>query len=94
MPLNMSLRMKSMLLTVVFSIVLLGLWELVVQPPESTEPLSEYEMLLGASDQEARVPPPSKVITWHLRSLATPFTMPALTIRVLVFSWVIHSIEY
>lgn len=73
MPLNMSLRMKSMLLTVVFSIVLLGLWELVVQPPESTEPLTEYEMLLGASDQEARVPPPSKVITLALKELSDPF---------------------
>jgi len=73
MPLNMSLRMKSMLLTVVFSIVLLGLWELVVQPPESTEPLTEYEMLLGASDQEARVPPPSKVITVAFKELSDPF---------------------
>lgn len=73
MPLNMSLRMKSMLLTVVFSIVLLGLWELVVQSPESTEPLSEYEMLLGASDQEARVPPPSKVITLAFKELSDPF---------------------
>ena len=73
MPLNMSLRMKSMLLTVVFSIVLLGLWELVVQPPESTESLTEYEMLLGASDQEARVPPPSKVITLAFKELSDPF---------------------
>lgn len=73
MPLNMSLRMKSMLLTVVFSIVLLGLWELVVQPPESAEPLTEYELLLGSSDQEARVPPPSKVITLAFKELGDPF---------------------
>ena len=73
MPLNMSLRMKSVLLTVVFSIVLLGLWELAVQVPESTEPLTEYEMLLGASDQEARVPPPSQVISLAFNELSDPF---------------------
>ncbi len=68
-----SLRMKSLLLTVVLLIVFLGIWEMVVQPPERTEALTEYELLIGGADQEARVPPPSKVIELAIQEIGNPF---------------------
>ncbi|MGH1438957.1 MAG: nitrate ABC transporter permease [Cellvibrionaceae bacterium] len=68
-----SLRMKSLLLTVILLAVLLGIWEIAVQPPERTEALTEYELLVGGADQEARVPPPSKVIGLAIKEIGNPF---------------------
>lgn len=68
-----SLRIKSLLLTVILLIIFLGIWEIAVQPPESTKALTEYELLIGGADQEARVPPPSKVIALAIKELSNPF---------------------
>lgn len=68
-----SLRIKSLLLTIVLLIIFLGIWEMVVQVPEKTEALSEYELLIGGADQEARVPPPSKVFALAFSELSNPF---------------------
>lgn len=68
-----SLRIKSLLLTIVLLAVLLGIWEVAVQPPERTEALTEYELLIGGADQEARVPPPSKVIALAIEEIGNPF---------------------
>lgn len=68
-----SLRIKSLILTVVILFTLLGIWELAVQPPERTEALTEYELLIGGADQEARVPPPSKVIALAIEEISNPF---------------------
>lgn len=68
-----SLRMKSLLLTFVLLVIFLGVWEMVVQVPERTEALSEYELLIGGADQEARVPPPSKVIALAIKEIGDPF---------------------
>ncbi|MFT6791492.1 MAG: nitrate/nitrite transport system permease protein [Cellvibrionaceae bacterium] len=69
----MSLRVKSMLLTLVLLVVLLGFWELVVTEPEKTEALTEYDLLMGGADQESRVPPPSKVLGRAYEELSNPF---------------------
>jgi nitrate/nitrite transport system permease protein len=35
--------------------------------------MTEYEMLMGGADQEARVPPPSDVIGLAVQELSNPF---------------------
>lgn len=68
-----SLKMRSVILSIVFLLVTLGLWEAFSQAPESTEALSEYELLMGGADQEARVPPPSAVILRAVEEISNPF---------------------
>jgi len=68
-----SLRIKSLLLTLILLVVFLGIWEMSVQVPERTEALTEYELLIGGADQEARVPPPSKVIALAIQEISNPF---------------------
>jgi len=57
------------------AVVLLGIWEMTVTVPEATEPLSEYELLTGGADQEARVPPPSSVIALAIKEIGNPFVI-------------------
>lgn len=68
-----SLKVRSLILSVVFLIITLGIWELASQAPESSEALSEYELLMGGADQEARVPPPSDVIKLAVEEISNPF---------------------
>lgn len=68
-----SLKARSFLLSLVFLVVVLGAWELASQAPETTEALSEYELLMGGADQEARVPPPSAVIVRAVEEISDPF---------------------
>lgn len=67
------LPLRSAILSLILLIVLLGLWEWTQQPPEQTEALTEYEMLMGGADQEARVPPPSDIIALAIQELSDPF---------------------
>jgi len=69
----LSLRSKSIILSLIFLAVLLGAWEMSSQPPKATKALTEYEMLMGGADQEARVPPPSAVIALAFDELSKPF---------------------
>ena len=69
----LSLQTKSILLSIIFAIVLLGIWELAVKPVEKKEALTEYELLMGGADQEARVPPPSKVFELAFEEISDPF---------------------
>lgn len=68
-----NLTVRAALVSIGLLLVLLGLWEALNQPPASTEALTEFELLMGGVDQEARVPPPSQVIqhAWH--ELSDPF---------------------
>jgi len=50
-----------------------GLWEVMNQAPAASGELSEYEMLMGGADQEARVPPPSQVLVHAWNELSNPF---------------------
>jgi nitrate/nitrite transport system permease protein len=68
-----SANLRAGILSIVFLLLFLGIWELASQAPEQTEALTEYERLMGGADQEARVPPPSKVIDLAAGELANPF---------------------
>lgn len=68
-----SLNVRASILSVVFLLVLLGLWEVMNQPPEATEELDEFALLMGGVDKEARVPPPSQVISHAFNELSDPF---------------------
>lgn len=67
------LNLRAGVLSLVFLVLTLGLWELASQAPEQTRALTEYELLMGGADQEARVPPPSQVIELAASELANPF---------------------
>ncbi|MDZ7754589.1 MAG: nitrate ABC transporter permease [Gammaproteobacteria bacterium] len=68
-----SLNLRAALLSVVLLAILLGIWELANQPPDAEKALTEYELLMGGADQEARVPPPSAVIERAYEELSNPF---------------------
>jgi nitrate/nitrite transport system permease protein len=53
--------------------VFLLVWEFGNQPPEAKENLSEYEMLMGGSEPQARVPNPSEIWTLAVDELSHPF---------------------
>lgn len=65
--------LRAAILSVVFLVVVLGVWEVSSQAPEASEALTEYEMLMGSVDQEARVPPPSAIIVRAWEQLSDPF---------------------
>ena len=68
-----SLNFRAALVSIGLLILLLGTWEITNQAPEATEALTEYEMLMGGTDQEARVPPPSAIISLAIEELSNPF---------------------
>lgn len=69
----MSLKGKSLILSLIILVTLLGIWELSVHKPESSEPLTEYELLMGGAEQESRVPPPSDVLKLAAKEISNPF---------------------
>lgn len=68
-----SLNMRAALLSLVLLLVFLGVWEAFNPAPEASGELSEFELLMGGADQEARVPPPSQVIGHAYEELSDPF---------------------
>lgn len=66
-------RMKSVCVSVLLLVLFLGIWEINSQPPEAAAQLTEYELLMGGADQEARVPPPSAVFALAVQELSEPF---------------------
>lgn len=68
-----SLNVRAALVSLALLLVLLGLWEVLNQPPKATEALTEFELLMGGVDQEARVPPPSQVAKHAWDELSDPF---------------------
>ena len=52
---------------------MLGFWEALNQPPPASGELTEFEMLMGGADDEARVPPPSQVLGHAWDELSNPF---------------------
>ncbi len=69
----LSINVRATLLSVILLTVMLGLWEALNQPPEASGELSEYELLMGGAESEARVPPPSQVIAHAINELSDPF---------------------
>jgi nitrate/nitrite transport system permease protein len=68
-----SIGIRAALLSAVLLVVFLGLWELGSHRPDATAAVSEYELLMGGADQEARVPAPSEVIGLAWAELSNPF---------------------
>ena len=68
-----SLQLRATMLSIAILVVTLGLWEIANQPPKDQAAMSEYELLMGGASQEARVPPPSKVISLAIDELSKPF---------------------
>ncbi len=68
-----SLNIRAAITSIVILLVLLGFWEALNQPPEASEELTEFEMLMGGADEEARVPPPSQVLEHAWKELSNPF---------------------
>ncbi len=64
---------RHILISLLFLLCTLGIWEWGSQPPEATKAMSEYELLMGGVDQEARVPPPSAIIERAFDELSDPF---------------------
>jgi nitrate/nitrite transport system permease protein len=58
-----AISMRAAILSVLLLVISLGLWEVLCREPAGVVPAAddEYALLMGAADQEARVPPPSVV---------------------------------
>lgn len=69
----LSVNQKAILVSLILLLVALGFWEAYSQPPEAQEALSEYELLMGGADQEARIPPPSAIAVKAWEELSNPF---------------------
>lgn len=68
-----NLNLRAALLSLVILFVTLLIWELANQPPKAKEALTEYELLMGGADQEARVPNPTEIGTLAIEELSDPF---------------------
>ena len=68
-----SLNARAMLVSIGSLVLVLGVWEFANPAPDASKPLTEYEILMGGADQEARVPPPSAVIIRAFEELSNPF---------------------
>ncbi len=68
-----SLNGRAAILSLAILVFTLGVWEIVNQPPERKEALTEYELLTGVSAKQARVPNPSEVATLAYEELSHPF---------------------
>lgn len=68
-----SLAMRSWILSLSLLVFLLCVWELAVTTPTASDAQSEYELLMGGAEQEARVPPPSAIAARAWEQLSDPF---------------------
>jgi nitrate/nitrite transport system permease protein len=68
-----SLNFRATLVSLLILLILGGLWEVLNQAPPASKQLTEYELMMGGADQEARVPPPSKVLAKAWKELSNPF---------------------
>lgn len=70
---SLSLNVRAAIVSLLILAVTLGIWEALNQPPPASQELTEFEMLMGGADDEARVPPPSRVLTHAWDELSNPF---------------------
>lgn len=68
-----SLNVRAAIVSLLILVVCLGLWEGLNRPPAASGELTEFELLMGGADQEARVPPPSSVLAHAWKELSNPF---------------------
>lgn len=69
----LNLNARAAILSVVLLVSLLGIWEVINQAPKATAATSEYEMLMGGADPQARVPNPSEIGALAYEELSDPF---------------------
>ncbi|MFK7996607.1 MAG: nitrate ABC transporter permease [Granulosicoccus sp.] len=65
--------LKAPLLSVLLLFTVLGIWEASTPGVKNAENMTEYELLMGGAAQEARVPPPSAIVTKAFEELSNPF---------------------
>lgn len=68
-----ALTLRAAAVSALLLLALLGFWELSDRSPAASVAQSEYELLMGGAEQEARVPPPSAIIEHAVSELANPF---------------------
>lgn len=68
-----NIHARSALLSLVILVLSLGIWELANQPPKAKQAMTEYEMLMGGSEPQARVPNPSEIGKLAVEELSDPF---------------------
>ncbi|MCB1754131.1 MAG: nitrate ABC transporter, permease protein, partial [Gammaproteobacteria bacterium] len=68
-----SINARAAIVSLLILLVSMTVWEALNQPPEASAALSEFEQLMGGADQEARVPPPSQVLSHAWDELSNPF---------------------
>lgn len=66
-------NLRAFILSMTFLVCALGIWELNSQAPAKTVAQSEYELLMGGAEQEARIPPPSAIAVRAWEELSNPF---------------------
>lgn len=69
----LSLNVRAALLSLALLIAGLGVWEFSTPKIKAASEMTEYEKLMGGADQEARVPPPSQILTRAWEELSDPF---------------------
>ena len=68
-----SLNLRAAILSFVLLFASLAIWEFATPKVKSAAEMTEYEILMGGADQEARVPPPSSIIKLAIEELSNPF---------------------
>lgn len=68
-----NIHLRSALLSLVILTMFLGIWELANQPPKAKQAMTEYEILMGGSEPQARVPNPSEIGKLAIEELSHPF---------------------
>ena len=70
---TLSQNMKAALLSVLLLVVALFVWEMAIPAQKAVGELTEYEILTGAGQPKAGVPPPSQVAVKAWEQLSNPF---------------------
>lgn len=68
-----SINARAAVLSIVIFILLTAVWEFANQAPVAKKPQTEYELLLGGSEPQARVPNPSDIGKLAYEELSDPF---------------------
>ena len=70
---SLSINQRAALLSVVMLVVGLLIWEAAIPAQKAVGELTEYEILTGAGQPKAGVPPPSQVLAKAWEQLSNPF---------------------
>ena len=73
MRINLSERVRALILSFVILFTIIGIWEFAIPNAGSTGQMSEYEMLTGGGAPQASVPPPSQIFHKAVEELSQPF---------------------